>query len=260
MCTLIALHRCVDGAPLVVAANRDEFFERPAEGPALRETPFGRIVAPRDERAGGTWLGLNAAGVFAAVTNRRCEEPDPERRSRGLLVIDALRSERAEDAAKRFESLRAGAYNPFNLFVADRHTAHVFSYVAKPERIDLRPGPHVIGNVHPGEYTSPKITRLRREAGEAVAAPPERVLDALADTCRSHIGVDALGATCVHAGPYGTRSSTLLRLGGAGEGGELHYADGAPCTREYEDFTHLLRGLGLPAGTSAGGSIVRKVS
>ena len=80
MCTLIALFRCFDGAPLVVAANRDEFHDRPAEGPALRWTEAGAIVAPHDVRAGGTWLGLNAAGVFAAVTNRPCEAPDPERR------------------------------------------------------------------------------------------------------------------------------------------------------------------------------------
>jgi uncharacterized protein with NRDE domain len=260
MCTLIALHRCVDGAPLVLAANRDEYFERPAEGPALRETPFGSIAAPRDARAGGTWLGLNAAGVFAAVTNRRCEEPDPERRSRGMLVIDALREGRARDAAKRFESLRPDAYNPFNLFLADGETAHVFSYVGKPERIDLGPGPYVIGNVHPGDRTSPKIARLRREAARAADAPAERVLDVLGDACRSHAGADELGATCVHAGPYGTRSSTLLRLDGAGQDGELRYADGAPCTREYEDFTTLLCGLGLLAGTGAGGSIARNVS
>ena len=75
MCTLIALHRCVPGLPLVIAANRDEFFERPASGPALRDTATGPIIAPVDRRAGGTWLGLNPAGVFAAVTNRPCPEP-----------------------------------------------------------------------------------------------------------------------------------------------------------------------------------------
>ena len=244
----------------MIAANRDEFFARPAEGPALRETPFGRVVAPRDQRAGGTWLGLNATGVFAAVTNRRCEEPDPELRSRGLLVLDALRAERAQDAAKRFESLRSHAYNPFNLFLADSETAHVFSYDGKPERIDLRPGAHVIGNLHPHDHTSPKLTRLGREAARAAAAPAERVLDVLGDTCRSHDDSDPLAATCVHAGSYGTCSSTLLRLAESGADSELRYADGAPCTQEYEDFTTLLRGLGLLAGTSARGSTARKVS
>ena len=70
MCTLIALHRCVTGASLVIAANRDEFLERPSEGPALRSTQYGVIAAPRDVKAGGTWLGLNGSGVFAGLTNR----------------------------------------------------------------------------------------------------------------------------------------------------------------------------------------------
>ena len=78
------------GAPLVVAANRDEYLDRPAEGPALRQLASGRVLASRDARAGGTWLGLSETGLFAALTNRPCPEPDPQRRSRGLLVHDAL--------------------------------------------------------------------------------------------------------------------------------------------------------------------------
>src|SRR6185295_8299258 len=70
MCTLVALHRCTPDASLWVAANRDEFLDRPAEGPALRNGRAGALVAPLDRRAGGTWWGLNAHGVFAAITNR----------------------------------------------------------------------------------------------------------------------------------------------------------------------------------------------
>ncbi|MCE7958558.1 MAG: hypothetical protein DYH06_11570, partial [Acidobacteria bacterium ACB2] len=85
MCTLVALHRCVPGAHLWVAANRDEFLARPAAGPALRDGRAGAIVAPLDLQAGGTWWGLNAQGVFAAVTNRPAPRPDPALRSRGQL-------------------------------------------------------------------------------------------------------------------------------------------------------------------------------
>jgi uncharacterized protein with NRDE domain len=239
MCTLIALHRCIAGAPLVIAANRDEYFERPAQGPVVWETAKGRVVAPRDVRAGGTWLGLNAYGVVAAVTNRRCPEPDPNRRSRGLLVLDTLRAERAADAAEALESLPIDAYNPFNLLVADAFTAHVFSYEGKAERFDLEPGVHVIGNVHPLERGSEKLARVRREAARAGAAPPSEVLGRLAQVCRDHEGDGAIDSCCVHAGPYGTRSSTLLRVGGD-DGGELRFADGAPCRQPYRDFTALL--------------------
>ena len=255
MCTLIALHRCIDGAPLVVAANRDEFFERPAEGPALRETAGGWIVAPRDLRAGGTWLGLNARGVFAALTNRRVAEPDPQRRSRGLLVLDALGAANAAQAADALEELPRDAYNAFNLLVADAHSAHVVSYDGEPERIDLAAGAHVIGNAHPGDRTG-KLERLREDARRAGAAPAEAVLDRLAQVCRSHDGDGELDRACVHAGPYGTRSSTLLRVG-SDAGDVLHYADGAPCERAYRDFTPLL--VELDRGREHGRTDVRNI-
>jgi uncharacterized protein with NRDE domain len=242
MCTLIALHRCVVGAPLVIAANRDEFFERPTEGLALRDTVGGRIVAPRDVRAGGTWLGVNVHGVFAALTNRRSEQPDPARRSRGLLVLDALRARTAAEAAGALEDLVIDAYNPFNLLVADGSTAHVVSYEGKAVRFDLDAGAHVVGNVHPLDRGSEKLERLRRRAEHASDAPEHSLLDALADVCRDHDGDGAFDAACVHSGSYGTRSSTLLRLGGAG-GGELRFAAGAPCQNPYLDFTALLREL-----------------
>lgn len=259
MCTLIVLHRCVAAAPLVVAANRDEYCDRPSSGPALRKATSGRVVlAPRDERAGGTWLGLNGDGVFAAVTNRRCEHPDPDRRSRGLIVMDVLGARSAREAAEGIESLPGDAYNPFNLLVADGRTAHVVSYAGSPERLDLAPGAHVIGNVHPADRTSAKVARLRSEAAAAARSEAGEVLDRLAGVCRSHAGADALQSTCVHAGAYGTRSSTLLRLGEAGS--ELRYADAAPCEREYRDFTSLLCELGLAPGRVVGPATARKVS
>lgn len=257
MCTLIVLHRCFDAAPLVVAANRDEFFGRPAEGPALRETTHGKMVAPRDERAGGTWLGLNEHGLFAAITNRRCESPDPKRRSRGLIVLDALNASSALEAAEEIEGLRSDAYNPFNLLVADHQTAHLFSYAGAPERFDLSPGAHVIGNVHPDDTGFPKLARQRQEVEAASRSSADRVLGELAGVCSSHEGGSSMEHTCVHAEPYGTCSSTLLRLGS--EGSELHYADGAPCHREYRDYTNLLFELGLGSPRAGGQDSVRKI-
>jgi uncharacterized protein with NRDE domain len=201
------------------------------------------VLAPRDVRAGGTWFGLNEHGLFAALTNRRCASPDPDRRSRGLIVSDALTAACARDAAEMIESLNADAYNPFNLLVADRDTAHVFSYEGKPERIDLEPGPHVIGNVHPLDRTTRKVARLRDEVAAATTRPAAEIPARLIDVCRSHAGADPLEQTCVHAGEYGTRSSTWLRLGD--EDAEFHYADGSPCGRAYEDCTPLLGELGL---------------
>lgn len=232
----------------MVAANRDEFRDRPAEGPAIHAHRTaggagapGRILAPRDRRAGGTWLGLNASGLFAAVTNRRCEEPDPRRRSRGWLVLDALEEATAGAAADRLERLPPEAYNPFNLFVADSETAHLITYADRTLRVDLAPGAHVIGNAHPMDEASPKLERLRRDVAQVVAGEAS-LLDRLAGVCRAHVPGDPLRSTCVHADEYGTCSSTLLRLGAEPA---LRYAPGPPCETRYRDLTPLLDDMGL---------------
>ena len=261
MCTLIALHRCVSGAPLVVAANRDEFCDRPSAGPVLRDTAQGPILAPSDEWAGGTWLGVTPRGLFAAVTNRRCGEPDPRRRSRGLLVLDALGAASAREAAEGIETLPSETYNPFNLFVADREWASVITYDGDPRRTDLEPGAHVIGNVDPAAPPPPKLVRQLEQARAAADAGPDRVLDRLAEVCRDHDGGgDPFGATCVHAGVYGTCSSTLLQLSDSNTGGIFRFADGPPCATEYEDFTHLLRDLSSGPGTAEEVASAREAS
>jgi uncharacterized protein with NRDE domain len=198
---------------------------------------------------------VNAHGVVAAVTNRRSAAPDPSRRSRGLLVLDALRSGCAAEAADALEDLPIDAYNPFNLLVADECSAHVLSYEGKAQRIDLEAGVHVIGNLHPLEPRSQKLERVREAAQRAGAASRAAILDELAEICRDHEGEGAVDAACVHAGPYGTRSSTLLRVGGS-DAGELRFAAGAPCQHSYRDFTTL---LGELDSGRAGESLVRKI-
>jgi uncharacterized protein with NRDE domain len=250
MCTLIALHRCVPGAPLVVAANRDEYRERPAEGPALRDGAAGPVAAPRDLRAGGTWLGVNRHGVFAGLTNRPTVCADATRRSRGLLVMDALAPAKASDAAAWLRELPSGAYNPFNLFVADAQDAFVAVYEETARVRAIEPGVHVVGNADPDDRAVPKIDRLHTKAARAAAAGPEAVLDELAAVCRAHDGADGpLSDTCIHLGDeaseYGTRSSTLLWLGEPGARSEWRYADGPPCETAYEDRSDVLHELGL---------------
>lgn len=248
MCTLIALHRTVPGASLVVAANRDEFDDRPSEGPTLWTTPNGRIAAPRDLSAGGTWLGLNPRGVFVAVTNVACADPDPGRRSRGLLVLDTLAALGAREAAEKIQGLPLGAYNPFNLFVADAGAAFAFTYRDAVRPVDARDGVFVVGNAPLDAPAPPKLARLHERLRGLAGSDADTLLDELAGLCRSHEPGPrgALDALCVHAPGYGTRSSALLLLGEAGLSDPqsvFRFADGAPCENEYEDHTPLLRDL-----------------
>lgn len=230
----------------MVGANRDEFLGRPAEGPALRNLEFGTIVAPRDIRAGGTWLGVNAHGLFAALTNRPMQdrEPDPKRRSRGLLVLDALRERSAVAAMEKLEQLPGQVYNSFNLVVADRDSIHAVTYDQTVSCVDLPDGPVVIGNSDPAAPPTPKLEGLMARANQVSTSAPHEVLDELAKVCRSHDGDgDMFRSVCVHAGDYGTRSSTLIRFGEDPRDTEFRFTDHPPCESEYQDYTPLLHEL-----------------
>ena len=74
MCLLIALFQVVDDAPLIVAANRDEQFTRPAVTMTVLRERDPRVLGGRDELAGGTWLAVNEHGVVAEIGRASCRE------------------------------------------------------------------------------------------------------------------------------------------------------------------------------------------
>jgi len=226
------------------------------------------MIALLDVRAGGTWLGLNGFGVFGAVTNLRCESPDAARRSRGMIVVEALRAPSAERAADALKTLPADTYNPFHCYVADRERAFLLSYRDAPRLRELEPGVHVVGNRDPQEEPAEKVERVRaaaermaeKAAATDVAMFPVAVLDGLAAVFREHgTGGGGLGDTCVHCGDYGTRSSALLLLADEPAESQLRFASGAPCEAPYEDLSTLLREQCRRAGRS-GETAVRKAS
>src|SRR5881409_1870644 len=127
MCTLIGLHRSVPGYDLVIGMNRDEDRLRPAEPPQLLPGP-PPLVAPRDRRAGGTWLGVNQAGLFAALSNRRGKAAATAR-SRGLLMLDVLKAPRGRAMEVALErEVAEHEYNFFNVIAATREELRFFSY------------------------------------------------------------------------------------------------------------------------------------
>lgn len=271
----------------MVAANRDEFRARPSEGPMIRQGRTGRILAPRDLEAGGTWLGLNDRGVFVGLTNLRPDRFDPKEadgpararpglRSRGEVVMAALESRSAADAAIVLGELEEEAYNAFQLLVADEQEARLAIYRERPEIIALQPGVHVVGNVDDrrphGRAAQPrvrKLMRVRREVEKLMtqADPGGDLLEDLAGICREHVthhgmpavssngvgeGATAFESTCVHAGEeYGTRSSLLLELAADREASRLWGTNGPPCEAPYEDLSPLLQALDVRSGPAA---------
>jgi hypothetical protein len=246
MCTLVAAVRAHPTLPLVIAANRDEAMARPATPPFLWPGP-PRLLSPRDELAGGSWLGLNAAGLFVGITNRHGSPPDPTRRSRGALVIDALGAPSATALHARLASVDPAAYNPFHLLYADRRSAHLtWSDGRDLHRADLAPGLHVVTERSFGATPDARAALVRRRwpefAGELGA--PGGLLR-LGPLLAEH-AEDPFSATCVHADVfgYGTRSSMLLSLGEAPGDTRLLWAEGRPCRTPFVDQEALVRALG----------------
>jgi uncharacterized protein with NRDE domain len=235
--------RQLPGFPLVLAANRDEFLERDATGPViLVATP--RIVGGRDLRAGGTWLAIGEHGTVAGLLNRRTQTaPVPTKRSRGELPLMALAAGSAHAAAKRIRALDPDAYNAFNLLVADRDEAWVAQNHGDEMRLTLlEPGLHLVSNLDVNDPMCPKIARSHvrfAKAGEIFAYDGDEAAfrAAIHGIVSDHTLTldprlpDALGAICVHAGPFGTRCSSLLFLDDAGRW-QHWFADGPPCQRD----------------------------
>ena len=135
MCTLVVLRRPGHPWPLLLAANRDEMRDRPWRAPGRHWPDQPQAVAGLDVQGGGTWLGLNDAGVVAGVLNRVGSlGPRRGKRSRGELVLAALDHGDASAGATALTRLDPRDYRSFNLVVADRRNAYWLRHRAqKPE-------------------------------------------------------------------------------------------------------------------------------
>lgn len=216
--------------PLVIAANRDEFFDRTAARLAWwRPDPAApEMLGGRDLTAGGTWMGLTLQGRLALVTNvRDPARQDPQAPSRGELVPMWLRGDQPLD--RFWPRIAMGGYNGFNLIAADfaAGTCHWMSNTqTMPCAVDR--GIHGLSNALL-DTPWPKVQRLKSRLGEALHACgsadelADELFDALADRepapdadlPRTGVSLDwerVLSPAFIRTedGRYGTRCSTLV--------------------------------------------------
>jgi uncharacterized protein with NRDE domain len=230
MClVLVALDRHPEYS-LIVAANRDEFYDRPA-APAAFWADAPSVLAGRDLQAGGTWLGVDRQGRFAAVTNyRQGRRESPAPRSRGRLVSDFLTAAIPTADYLRRVARDAHLYAGFNLLAGQRGELHYFSNRDGPPRT-LAPGVYGLSN-HLLDTPWPKV----RSAKSALGAlwhrrGPELTADLLAlladrtrppdeSLPRTSVGREwerLLSSAFILSGEYGTRSSTVVLVGRDGD-------------------------------------------
>jgi uncharacterized protein with NRDE domain len=229
MCTLVIVRNGYPSYPLVVAANRDEMLDRPSEAPKLWDHA-PRMLAPVDVRRGGSWIGVNEHGVFAAVTNRSDVVSVRDMDSRGDLVVMSLEARTAGEAVGRIMSLDARRYNGFHLVVADPRSGYlaygdgVKASDARARLEDLSDGLHIVSNLGAGPAHSARadnILRVWRKARLDKGDCPhvsgfDQMLAFHDDEC--HVvgtGKKSMGSICIHRpleDGYGTKSSAFIRL------------------------------------------------
>ena len=236
MCTLVFAARPSPGVQLAATGNRNEFLARPAAGPRVWPDLPG-VLMPRDEKAGGTWLGLTARGLFVCVTNRRGAGPDPARRSRGLLVLEALRKPDAASVLEWAAKLAPEAYNGFHLVFADSIGAGVV--VCDGARLEDRAlatgEPHIVTERSYGAGEGVRESVVLREVGPLLARPD--LTAALLRPPMQRHGPEPLEGACVHADAlgYGTRSSFQLVL--RPDRADFLWTTGHPCTEPSQDLS-----------------------
>jgi hypothetical protein len=238
------MYRTVPNYPIVIAANRDEYYSRVASGPhVLEENPM--IWGGRDQQASGSWLGVNAHGLAVGLTNRRLSEEqvnDDDRRSRGLLCLDALRQCRPADVVTWLESEAHDRYNPFNLLVMDAESALWIAYDGKPEILRMEPGLNILANRNLNDGQSLRVQRARELLEPTQYFPLDELIPYLERTCSDHQEDVADRETlCLHRDhtQYGTVSSSILAIAPGLQQSRYLYASGHPCEAVYQDYSHL---------------------
>lgn len=231
MCLIVFAWQVIPGVPLIAAANRDEFYDRPATAAdSWPEAPH--VIAGRDLKAGGTWMGVAQEGSngarFAAITNiRGPQERRSDAPSRGALVADYLAGEMT--AAEYIAHISNGseAYNGFNLVLGDSESLFWFSNRGAEDVRNgkqLEPGIYGVSN---GLLDAPwpKVVRTKAQFASLLCqgAPEDAYFEMLADTTRAPdarlpdtgIALDLerqLSAVYIETPGYGTRTSTVVKL------------------------------------------------
>lgn len=266
MCTLALYFREFKDYPLIVAANRDEFYSRSSASPqVLLEDPL--VFGGKDLWAGGTWLGVNEHGLLAGILNRRSntEKTHGTVRSRGLLCLDVLKAKNPSEVRVLLNREKGSAYQAFNLLFANAKEAYVaYNLGGDIKYMQLPKGVHVLGNTsiynprsakvnyahnlffHAGKLVHDKLdasfmTRLFRRRIPIWDQPS--FIRLFKGILNNHIlpkdSKDPKNAICVHDSNYGTVSSSILFYSTGEKRFFYHHTPVAPCRSDYEKLLSL---------------------
>ena len=240
VCTILLAWQNVNDADFVLAANRDELIDRPAEPPVLlSRDPV--IIGGRDLLGGGTWLAVGEGERVCAVTNRRMGIKgemvrDPSRLSRGDIPVEVLR--RSEGEIPDFlAGLGPGRYNPVNVLYVSASLAIAASIddTGPPRLTQLHIGLHVLttGDVDDAYSEKNRWLYTFADRTQKLAKNAFDLEYALRDLMSRHDAAsdDPLDTVCIHGDVYGTVSAATVI--GAHGAVTYRHAQGRPCNTPF---------------------------
>ncbi len=223
MCLILLGYKVSKKYPLILAANRDEFFHRPT-APMHFWEDNNSILAGKDLEQGGTWFGVNKYGTFAALTNYRDPASLKQKApSRGEIVIDFLTSKKFPKDYHADLKNRLNLYNGFNLILGNNEELFWFSNV-KNQIEKIKPGIHGLSNgflntpwpkVTSGKKTLKQIIAKNITIHSLFSLLSDRSMPDDVQLPHTGVGIEwerTLSPLFIQSKIYGTRSSTIMLI------------------------------------------------
>jgi uncharacterized protein with NRDE domain len=243
MCLLALQYKSVPEAPILVAANREEAYDRPSLIPAIQPGK-PRVLSGIDARAGGTWLGVNQNGLFVGAANRPKLFQPQSPKSRGLLCRELLRANSARHAVDiAMEELTANKYDGVNFMIADYESAWAVHGGDDANVSELDEGLNIISSYDLNDLRDERQKLARRLLTLQTLDSAVKFLAVASKAFARPPAAPDRPGMIVRGKERGTVSSTLIALGKKPRDAIFQYANGSPDTARYEDYSPLLRDI-----------------
>ena len=243
MCILAFQYQLVPDSPILIAANREEYYDRNAQPPSI-QSGKPRILCGIDQQAGGTWLGVNQNGMLVGACNRSKLIPPIAPRSRGVLCRELLRCGSARQGVDQaMDGLASGKYDGVNFLIADSESAWAVHGGDDLNAIELDEGLSIISNFDVNDPRDERVQLAYRLLTLQTLDSPVKFL-AVASKVFSRAPTPPGRPTMVARGKdWGTVCSTLIALGIKPRDAIYQFANGAPDQVKYEDYSPMLRDI-----------------